>query len=65
MASPVRSICAASAALTATPKSCTSCAASRSVAASMRRKASAARSPNRSEATAARSASGTNRFNAS
>ena len=31
MASPVRSICAASAALTATPKSCTSCAASRSV----------------------------------
>ena len=64
MASPVSSIWAASLALTATPKSRTSCAASRSFAESMRKKASAALSPNRSEGTAAASAPGTNWINA-
>ena len=65
IASPVLSICTASLALTATPKSRTSLAASRKVAGSIRKNASAALSPKRSEATAARSASGTRRAKAS
>jgi ATP-dependent Clp endopeptidase proteolytic subunit ClpP len=64
IASPVRSICTASVALTATPKSRTSLAASRKVAGSILRNANAALSPKRSEATAARSASGTSRARA-